>query len=90
LKTGWKRPDKRKDRIRMEKKGQRRRPSNKKDTRKRSKKYLNTRGLNVFFGVVAGLSSIYMILEVHNFTRFLKPTDKTFMHLYNNRARFHQ
>jgi hypothetical protein len=58
LKTGLKSLDKRKDRISMEKKGQRSLPSNRKDTRNRSRKYLNTRGLNVFEELFICLSSI--------------------------------
>jgi hypothetical protein len=62
LKTGWNRPDKRNDRIRIEKKGQSSWPSSRKDNRKRRRKYLNTIGLNVFADLVAGLLSISVIL----------------------------
>jgi hypothetical protein len=64
LKTGWKRPARRNEMIRIEKKGQSRRPRSRNDTRKSNRKYLKTRGLNGFSGLVAGLVSINMILEV--------------------------
>ena len=48
----------------MEKNGQKRRPSNRKETRKRSRKYLNTKGENVLGDLDAGFVSIYMILRV--------------------------
>jgi len=48
----------------MEKKGQRIWPSNRKEIRKSSRKYLNTRGLNVLGEMDAGLFSIGLILAV--------------------------
>jgi hypothetical protein len=63
-KTGWKRPVRRKEMISIEKKGQRRRPRSRNDTRKSRRKYLNTRGLKGFLGLSSGFVSIGLILEI--------------------------
>jgi len=59
----------------MEKKGHKSRPSNRNETRKRSRKYLKTSGLKRFFDVEAGLFSIFIILAVQGSIQFFLPAD---------------
>jgi hypothetical protein len=57
-------PARRKERIRMEKKGQKSLPSNRKETRNSRRKYRKTSGLKGFLGSVSGFVSIHFILAV--------------------------